>query len=212
MLRRLESDPIADLEVVVVDDGSTDDTAAVARAGGVRLLRHEVNRGKGAAVQTALAEASTPNLVIIDADDTYPTSAIGPMIAMLEDHDYVRGLRRQGRTHIPRLNRVGNRCIGAAVSLVAGTRSRDPLTGLYAIHAADLRRMKLSSSGFGIEAEIAIKSARMGLRSAEMPIRYGARQGVSKLRPMRDGWVILRTIVSLAWAGARNRAGVLEAD
>jgi hypothetical protein len=96
--------------------------------------------------------------------------------------------------------------IGLAVRVVSGVRSADPLTGLYALRATDIERMGLTSTGFGLETEIAIKSARMKLRTADYPIRYGERRGQSKLSPLRDGAVILWTILSLVWTGLRSRS------
>src|SRR5262245_46556908 len=80
-------------EILVVDDGSTDDTARVAERGPCRLVRHRSNRGKGVAIRTGIAEASGDYVVIMDADATYPVSAIEQLVEMLEDHDLVRGNR-----------------------------------------------------------------------------------------------------------------------
>jgi glycosyltransferase involved in cell wall biosynthesis len=212
LLPRLAAAPIAGLEVIVVDDGSRDGTARVAAEHGARLISHPANRGKGAALQSGLAAASGEKIVVMDADDTYPIEAIPGLIAMLETNDHVRGTRSIGRTNIPPLNRLGNAMISLAVRVVARVKSVDPLTGLYALRAADLRRMGLTSSGFGLETEIAIKSARMKLRAADYPIRYGARQGQSKLNPLRDGMGMLGTIVSLVWAGMRSRSMFTQTD
>jgi glycosyltransferase involved in cell wall biosynthesis len=212
VLSRLADKPIAGLEVIVVDDGSKDATASVAERHEVRLLTHPVNRGKGAAVQTGLAAAAGPKIVVIDADDTYPLDAIPGLLELLDTHDHVRGTRQSGRANIPPVNRFGNAMIALAVRLVSGVRSPDPLTGLYALRAADLRRMRLTSTGFGLETEIAVKSARMKLRTADLPIRYGARQGESKLSPVRDGVVILKTILSLVWAGMKSGSKFPQPD
>jgi glycosyltransferase involved in cell wall biosynthesis len=206
VLMRLGAEAIAGLEVIVVDDGSTDGTARVAERHGTRLISHPANRGKGAAVQSGVALAINPRIVVMDADDTYPVDAIPGLLDLLETHDHVRGIRTIGRSNIPALNRLGNAMIGLTVRVVSGVRSADPLTGLYALRAADIQRMSLTSTGFGLETEIAIKSARMKLRTADYPIRYGARRGQSKLSPLRDGAVILWTILSLVWTGLRSRS------
>jgi glycosyltransferase involved in cell wall biosynthesis len=212
VLRRLAATPVAGLEVVVVDDGSTDDTAGIATRHGVRLVTHLQNRGKGAAVRSGLIAASTSKIVIMDADDTYPVASIQPLIGLLDTHEYVRGIRTIGRANIPPLNRFGNALVAFAIRVVTRKRSGDPLTGLYALRAADLGRMGLTSPGYGLETEIAIKSAWMRLRTAEIPIPYGPRQGESKLHPVRDGFVILGTLLGLVWVRLWNSSTLPQAE
>lgn len=190
--------------VLVVDDGSQDRTAMVGRAAGVDVVQRKHNGGKGAAVRTGLAAVSTDRLIVIDADGTYPVHAIPAMIRLLDDHDIVLGARTMGRGNIPLLNRLGNGALRIAIRAVSGFRSADPLTGLYALRREHLAALDLRSNGFGIEAEIAIKSARLGLRAIDHPISYGARIGDSKLHPIRDGMVIGRTIAGLALGGMLN--------
>ncbi|HEX2222155.1 MAG TPA: glycosyltransferase family 2 protein [Candidatus Limnocylindria bacterium] len=191
-------------EILVVDDGSTDLTGEVARHHGARVLRHERNRGKGAAVRTGMAAARGERIVVIDADGTYPVSAIPEMLARLDAHDLVVGVRRAGRDNIPPLNRLGNAAFRTLIRL-SGFPSADPLTGLYGIQRRHLPRLRLRSEGFGIEAEIAMKSARLGLRSADVPLEYRPRLGTTKLRPVQDGLAIAVTIVREVLAGLLGR-------
>lgn len=194
-----------EVEVVVVDDGSSDGTASVAAGSDVVLVRHDVNRGKGAAFRAGVAAASTDRIVIMDADATYPASAIGRVAGLLVEHDYVSAARRTGRAHIPFVNRVGNAAIAAAIRLISGSRLSDPLTGMYGLRRDAFNLLDLSADGYGLETEVAIKAARAGLRTVEVEIQYGARAGRSKLNPIRDGLAIARTIFQLATDGRHRR-------
>lgn len=179
-------------EILLVNDGSTDDTARVARACGLRVLEHDVNQGKAAALRTGVAAARGRDVILIDADDTYPVECIADVAARLESYEYVVGVRAHGREHISLFNRLGNDAFRYIISWVAGGRLSDPLSGLYGVRRVALEHMDLRSRGFAIEAEIAIKACRGGLRYAELPIDYGPRIGSSKLHPIRDGVLILR--------------------
>jgi glycosyltransferase involved in cell wall biosynthesis len=193
------------VDVLVVDDGSRDRTAAVGRDAGCRVVERPQNGGKGAAIRSGLRAIATDRVVVMDADGTYPVHAIPAMLRLLEDHDIVLGARTIGRNNIPLLNRLGNAALRLAIRAVSGFRSADPLTGLYALRLAQLEALGLRSNGFGIEAEIAIKSAHLGLRSVDHPIAYGARIGSSKLHPLRDGLSIARTILTVGLAARTSR-------
>jgi glycosyltransferase involved in cell wall biosynthesis len=195
-----------DLEVIVVDDGSTDGTPRVAAEAGVQLLRHSANRGKGAALRTGVAAARGDRLVTMDADTTYPASAIPRMLELLDDHDYVSAARRTGRMHIPLVNRLGSSAIAPLIRLMSGSRLADPLTGMYALRRSAFEGLHPSAEGFGIETEIAMKAALRSLRTAQLWITYGTREGHSKLHPLRDGSVILWTIVGVALDGRVRRS------
>ena len=185
-------------EILVVDDGSTDATATVAEGAGARVVRHDRNRGKGAAIRTGVEHARGVKTVMMDADDTYPIEAIPAIIDALDHYEIVEGVRDTGRTNISPFNRAGNNLFRRVISLAAKRSVADPLTGLYGLRTNLLRNMNLTSEGFGIEAEIVIKAGRLGASLAEVPIDYRPRIGASKLNPVRDGLVILRTIASLA--------------
>lgn len=193
------------IDVVVVDDGSTDGSARVARETGVRVVQLEHNSGKAAAVRAGLATVTSDKVVVIDADGTYPADAIPEVVRLLDEYDVVVGVRTSGREHIPPLNRIGNGVIRTAVHWFSGFRSADPLTGLYGLHRRHLEAMRLDSEGFGLEVEIGVKVARMGLRWVDLPIRYGERIGESKLNAVRDGIVIGRTLIRTLFGRPRLR-------
>jgi len=184
-------------EVLVVDDGSTDSTASLAESMGCRVVRHAANAGKGVAVRTGLRAARGEKVVIMDADDTYPVDAVLEIISRLDECEMVVGVRTLGRTNIPPLNRFGNAVLTRAIRFASGSRWTDPLTGFYGLRRTALERMDLRSNGFSVEAEIAMKSVRLGLRVVDHPIVYRARAGASKLHPLRDGIRIAAVIASL---------------
>src|SRR5215216_1922648 len=184
-------------EVLVVDDGSNDDTAEVAERYPVRLIKHKTNRGKGVAIRTGIAEARGENVVIMDADATYPVPAIKEMVGLLDENDLVRGIRESEPESMPVVNRFGNWLFNKLLAISHGLEGADHLTGLYAMKRSEAVRLGTEARGFDIETEIGIKAKARGLREAEIPISYLPRVGEKKLSPWRDGMRILGRVIVL---------------
>ena len=171
-------------EVLVVDDGSNDDTAEVAERYPVRLVQHKSNRGKGVAIRTNL-------------DATYPVPAIKELVELLDENDLVRGIRESEPESMPVVNRIGNWLFNKLLSISHGLEGADQLTGLYAIRRSEAERLGTEARGFDIETEIGIKAKARGLREAEIPISYLPRVGEKKLSPWKDGLRILGRVIVL---------------
>ena len=185
-------------EVIVVDDGSTDNTAAIASQYPCRLLVHEQNRGKGAAVRSGLAAARGQFIIIMDADNTYPVELVPRMAELSREFDFVRCARVADAASMPRTNRVGNWIFDRVLKILHGLEGGDHLSGLYGLRADVLRTMQFTADKFDLEVEIGIKARAQRLRSAVIPANYGQRLGKKKLRPYRDGWSILHRALSMA--------------
>ena len=184
-------------EVIVVDDGSNDGTANIAAQYPCKLIQHSKNSGKGAAMKTGARHARGQYVVFMDADGTYPASAIPRMVELLETHDLVRCERRNGNDSMPRINQLGNRLFDLFLSDLLGLKGSDQLSGLYGLRRSELLSMNLDSDGFDIESEINFKAQARGFNVATFPIHYHSRMGVKKLKPFRDGWIILSRILGM---------------
>jgi hypothetical protein len=182
-------------EIIVVDDGSTDDTLEAARQFPCRVIRHPYNRGKGAAVRTGIANAQGDVIIVMDADATYPAGAIPHMLELLRDYELVRCSRPRDTQNMPLVNRLGNRLFDALLSVSHGLEGSDHLTGLYGLQREAALKLRLEAEGFDLEAEIGIKAHIRGLRTASFAIPYRSRLGPKKLHPWRDGVIILGRIV-----------------
>jgi glycosyltransferase involved in cell wall biosynthesis len=189
-------------EVIVVDDGSGDSTAAVARRFPCCVIRHDVNQGKGMALRTGILHSRGINIVWIDGDATYPADRIPDVVRELEaGYDLVVGRREYGRRNIPILNRVGNGFLRLLAAFLYRRIARDPFSGLCGVKRRHLERMSLASKRFGIEMEVAVKAAHMKLRVGEVPIAYGPRIGYTKLNGITAGLEILLTMLRfLTWS------------
>lgn len=185
-------------EIIVVDDGSADDTAIVAKERSCRVIQYGRNRGKGFAIRAGSSFAHGKYLVIMDADGTYPPSAIPHIVDLLQECDMVRCRRHERREHIPKMNRLGNLFFDKILAFIHGVQGPDHLSGLYGFRMDAFRKLDLTANGFDIEAEIGVKVQKKGLDIKTYPIEYQPRLGVKKLRPWRDGWIILNRIFSLA--------------
>ncbi|GMR02888.1 MAG: hypothetical protein BMS9Abin20_1241 [Acidimicrobiia bacterium] len=184
-------------EIIVVDDGSYDATAQIAQDLGCVLVSHGHNRGKGSALRSGLGKAQGDKVIIMDADATYPASAIPRMVELLEDHDFVRADRLIDDSNTPYINRVGNGALGATLRTLHGLGPGDHLSGLYGFRAGVLEDLATEATGFDIEVEIGIKVKERALSVAVLPIEYLPRIGAKKLNPLRDGARILGRILRL---------------
>jgi len=189
-------------EVIVVDDGSTDGTKALLEGcrEGIRILFHETNQGKGAAIRTALAQVTGDLVIIQDADLEYDPSEYPALIApILEGRaDVVYGSRFSGGPHRVLLfwHAVGNKIITTLSNILTDLNLSDMETGYKVFRAEILRSITIESNRFGFEPEITAKVARMGCRVYEIPISYWGRDySEGKKISWKDGLSALYWIV-----------------
>jgi glycosyltransferase involved in cell wall biosynthesis len=179
-------DALADreLEIVIVDDGSTDGTPRaieklIALDARVRHARHDRPRGKGSAVRTGISMARGDVVVIQDADLEYVPGDLPALLAPLDENraDAVYGSRFLGAEHTINYfwTTLANKLITFAANVVYDTNFTDLYTGYKAMRADRLRALHLTSTTFTIEAELTAKLLRSGARFTEIPIRYRAR-------------------------------------
>lgn len=196
------------VEVLVIDNNSTDNTAEIARKAGARVV-HEGKQGKGNAIRRGFYSLSddTEFVVMLDGDDTYRAEEIIRLVEPIKSGfaQVILGSRIMGDISVGsmrRLNRFGNVMYSWMVRTVYRVPVTDVLTGYYAwsIDAVKELRPHLTSTNFAIEMEMTTKMARLHHRIYSVPISYDARQGDSSLHPVRDGLRILRMFVrNLAW-------------
>lgn len=194
-----------DAQVLVVDDGSTDDTKAIAEAAGATVVS-QANGGKGAAIRTAIAHAEGEIAVIQDADMEYDPAEVPELIEPIERGvaDVVFGSRLRGgkpqRAHLF-WHLMGNRFLSLLTNILFNTTLSDMETGYKAFRIDVLRSLDLRENGFGLEPEITAKVCKRKLRIYELPISYyGRTREEGKKITWRDGlraiWVLLRVRLS----------------
>ena len=190
-------------EVVISDNGSTDDSVEIATRAGARVVR-QPERGYGNAYLKGFAEARGRYIVMGDSDGSYDFTQLDRLIQPLldGDYDYVLGSRFAGKIlkgAMPWTHRyIGNPVLTGVLNRLFKVNSSDAHSGMRAFTSDAYKRLDLRSAGMELASEIVINAAKAGLRGTEVPITYHPREGESKLHSMRDGWRHLRFMLLLS--------------
>jgi glycosyltransferase involved in cell wall biosynthesis len=198
----LEANVSDAFELIVIDDGSRDGTSDILRSGSwpdnVRVLHHERNRGKGAALRTGLAEARGTFSTVFDADLEYSARDIAALLEPLrEGEQAVFGARGfQSHSAYSFWYVVGNWFVTFLTNVLFNSWISDVMTGHKAMRTELFRSLRLRERGFAIEPEIAARLLRRKVRIFEVPVTYKARsREAGKKLTALDGLRVMRTLV-----------------
>ncbi len=185
-------------EIIVVDDGSTDGTRAIAERAGARVIRHRVNKGYGAALKTGARAARGEFIVTLDSDGQHDPADIERLLAELRDSDMAVGMRGKG-SHSPSLRKPGKWVLAQVANYLAQTKIPDLNSGFRAIRLSTLKRfLHILPNGFSFSTTLTLALFKEGYNVAYVPITAAPRTGKSTVRPLRDGFntilLIIRTI------------------
>lgn len=199
-------------EVVVVDDGSTDDTVVAAEKAGAKVLRHPQNRGKGAAIATALdyfSRSDAEMAILLDADGQHDPSEIDKFVGAAEKEfaDVVVGTRMGDVRGMPRVRLWTNQFTSRVTSKLAGQWIPDSQCGFRLLRRSVLKDLKPSTARFETETEMLIQASRAGHRIISVPIRTIYEPGrTSRIHPWRDTVRFFRLVGKYWWETPKKSA------
>jgi glycosyltransferase involved in cell wall biosynthesis len=186
-------------EVVVVDDGSADATASIARQAGAAVIRHEYNQGYGNTIQTLLNEAKQRNadiLVILDADSQHDPDEIPRLIEGIEGGaDIIVGSREMQSNKIAGYRRLGQKFLSRMTGFASKKKLTDTESGFRAYSRKAINSLELKETGMAVSSEIIAAAASRGLKIAEVPISVAYTGDGSTLHPVKHGLGVFNRIL-----------------
>jgi glycosyltransferase involved in cell wall biosynthesis len=187
-------------EIIVVDDGSDDETRLMAMKNKATVLSNGTNRGKGYALKKGIQNANGNILITMDADGSHRPEEIPKLLVpLLNGADVVFGSRFIGKAEqdsTKKLHIFGNKLFNLLIALLTGKRVMDSQTGFRAYKKKKIEEIEITSKGYEVETELTVKSLKNGYVIHEEPITFERRQnGSSHLSPLFDGIKIFKTIV-----------------
>jgi glycosyltransferase involved in cell wall biosynthesis len=187
-------------EILVVDDGSHDQTSAAAAAAGARVIRHPYNKGNGASVKSGVRAASGDWVLIIDADGQHPPADAARLVSRLGEYDLVVGARARA-TQATWARRLGNSALNGLASYLTGRPIPDLTSGFRAARRTQLREfLHLLPNGFSTPTTTTLSFVKAGYNVAFEPVEARQRVGTSKIRLLSDGarfFLIVLKVVTL---------------
>jgi len=198
-----------DAEILVVDDGSTDETAAIVRRSNysdLRLIQNDINRGKGYSVRSGVLAATGDYVLFSDADLSTPIEELDKLLnaALNENADVVLGSRgvdsRYIEKHQSPIRESGGKFFNVMVRMLLGLKFRDTQCGfkLFRREKVQSAFQKQTTDGFGFDPEILFVMSRQGLKILEVPVRWRHAEG-SKIRFIRDGVRMFTDLLRIRW-------------
>jgi glycosyltransferase involved in cell wall biosynthesis len=193
------SNALGGAQVIVFDNNSTDNTAAVAQMNGATVV-HATRQGKGNVVKQMFDELQAEIYIMVDGDDTYPASAAAELIAEFRRGgvDMVVGARTSAAETLSfrRFHRFGNRLVAWLISSLFSIKVTDVMSGYRVLSKEFVKSVPLKSKGFEVETEMTLQAATKDFVIKEVPIQYGHRPegSYSKLNTVSDGFLVLKAI------------------
>ncbi|WP_424355692.1 glycosyltransferase family 2 protein [Methanobacterium sp. MBAC-LM] len=188
-------------KVIVVDDGSTDNTAKIAKLAGARVISHSSNKGKGAALKTGFEAAKTSEIIVtIDSDGQHDPNEIPKLVAPIinGEADIVNGSRyiNGNKKDTPSYRRVGQTVLDKATNLGSGLEITDSQSGYRAFARHAVPAFRFSSIDFGIESEMLMDASNAGLRIKEVEINVRYDVDGSTKHPVSHGIGVLMRVIN----------------
>lgn len=186
------------LELIVVDDGSSDRTAEIAGGiPGVKLIRHSPNQGYGAALKTGFSQAEGELIGFLDADGTYPPEYFPQLCRLaLDGAGLVIGSRMSGaKSQMPLMRRLGNLFFAGLLTLFSRQRVTDSASGMRVFRREILSLVYPLPDGLNLTPVMSTRAIHEGIQVKEYPIPYSERVGRSKLSVIRDGSIFLQSMI-----------------
>jgi glycosyltransferase involved in cell wall biosynthesis len=205
------SEVIADIRIsfigtiIVIDDGSTDETMRVAENAGTIVLSHRHNLGKGAALKTGFNHAIQHNfraVITIDSDGQHDPAMIPLLIDAYQrgDNEIIIGSRMNDTGAMPFHRKLSNKITSGMISMRIDRRVSDSQSGFRLIDVSVLKRVMLSTSHFDTESELLLKAGLYGYRIGEIPIATKYSDESSSVRHFLDTWRFVKLFfTSMAW-------------
>ena len=206
-------DQLPEAAVYVFDNGSTDATRSEAVRAGA-LIRTVPERGKGNVVRAMFASVDADICVLVDGDGTYPAHRVHALVEPIRQGlaDMTVGSRLACGAHsrFQLINRLGNIAFARLVSFCLGLHLTDVLSGYRAFSRRFIGAVELRSRGFEIEMDLTMEAVALGMGIAEVPVDLTPRPdgSRSKIRIVRDGWQILKTMAARIVRSRPDSAGV----
>jgi len=188
-------------EVVVCDDGSTDNTSSESKSAGAKLIRHDKNKGKGAATQSLFEYARKSNadvIVTIDGDGQFLPEEIPKLLKPVIENrsDVVIGYRFDG-TDMPSYRKVGNKVLDKMTNLASELPFRDTQSGFRAYSKKAIELIKFKNEGFGADSEILINASKKGLKITEekVSVIYNGVEKTSTKNPVSHSGEVINSLL-----------------